>query len=168
MFRCNPQRVKFMKKTQLTSAAIFLLSIGGLQAQQSATSAGGAATGFGGSSSYTLGQTVYTTARGIGGSSSQGVQKIYEFSVVSGTDLTDVLLAMNAYPNPTVSNLTLTVSDVSDLSYQLYDLHGDEVESNEIAQEATQINLEGQPAAVYFLKVLQNNVSLKIFKIIKY
>ena len=162
------QKVKLMKRTRLTSAVILLLSIASLQAQQSANSSGGDGSGSGGTSSYTVGQTVYTTASGTGGSTSQGVQQTYEVSVVSGVDLTDILFEMNAYPNPTTSNLTLTVADASDLSYKLYDLKGNEVESNGITDQATQISLEEQPTAVYFLKVLQNNTPLKTFKIVKY
>ena len=152
----------------IMSAVILLLTIGSLQAQQTVTSAGGDATGEGGTSSYSVGQLVYTTATGVEGSSNQGVQQSYEVSVISGGELSEILLEMNAYPNPTKSNLTLTVADVSGLSYKLYDLEGNEVESNGITDQATQISLEEQPTAVYFLKVLQNSTPIKTFKIIKY
>ena len=157
-----------MNNKIITSAAILLLSIGSLQAQQAANSAGGNASGQGGTSNFSVGQTVYTTASGTGGSTSQGVQQAYDIEVLTGDELSDISLNMNAYPNPTTSNLTLTVADISDLSYKLYDLQGNEVESNGIADQATQINLEEQSTAVYFLKVLQNNTPLKIFKIIKH
>ena len=157
-----------MNNKIITSAAILLLSIGSLQAQQAANSAGGNASGQGGTSNFSVGQTVYTTASGTGGSTSQGVQQAYDIEVLTGDELSDISLNMNAYPNPTTSNLTLTVADISDLSYKLYDLQGNEVESNGIADQATQINLEEQSTAVYFLKVLQNNTPLKTFKIIKY
>ena len=71
-------------------------------------------------------------------------------------------------PNTTTSNLILTVANATDLSYQLYDLQGNEVESNIISEKLSTIILEEQPTAVYFLKVLQNNTPLKTFKIIKY
>ena len=71
-------------------------------------------------------------------------------------------------PNTTTSNLTLTVANTTNLSYKLYDLQGNEVESNIILEKLSTISLEEQPTAVYFLKVLQNNTPLKTFKIIKY
>ena len=156
-----------MNNKIITSAAFFLFVIGSLQAQQVANSAGGNASGQGGNISFSVGQTVYTTASGTGGSSTQGVQQAYNIEVLTGGELSDISLNMYAYPNPTTSNLTLTVADISDLSYKLYDLQGNEVESNGIADQATQINLEEQPTAVYFLKVLQNNTPIKTFKIIK-
>jgi hypothetical protein len=69
------------KKT-ITSVAFLLLGLGGLHAQESPTSTGGDATGAGGSSSYSVGQVVYTTATGINGSVAQGVQQAYEISVI--------------------------------------------------------------------------------------
>jgi hypothetical protein len=49
------------KKT-ITSFAFLLLGLGGLQAQESPTSAGGEATGTGWTASYSLGQVVYATS----------------------------------------------------------------------------------------------------------
>ena len=48
------------KKT-ITSIAFLLLGLGGLHAQEALPATGGEATGAGGSSSYTVGQVVYTT-----------------------------------------------------------------------------------------------------------
>ena len=87
-----------MKIIELTSVTILILSMGNLQAQQAPSSAGGDATGTGGSSSYTVGQSVCTTAAGTGGSSSQGVQQAYKIDVISSVYFTDILLEMNAYP----------------------------------------------------------------------
>jgi hypothetical protein len=49
------------KKT-ITSFAFLLLGLGGLQAQESPTAAGGEATGTGWTASYSLGQVVYATS----------------------------------------------------------------------------------------------------------
>ena len=62
------------KKT-MTSFAFLLLGLGGLQAQESPTAAGGEATGSGGTASYSIGQVVYTTNTGTNGSVAQGVQQ---------------------------------------------------------------------------------------------
>ena len=156
-----------MIQKKITAAALFLLGIGSLQAQQTTSSSGGEATGLGGTSSYTIGQTVYTSVSGAGGSSSQGVQQPYQIDVISGASIAEVTLEMSAYPNPTTSKLTLTVADATDLSYQLYDTKGNQIKSNVVSEALTVINLEDQPAAVYFLKVVQSKEPLKTFKIIK-
>ena len=59
-----------MKLKNRTSWSLFLatLSVGFLQAQQSAVASGGNASGVGGTVSYSVGQVLYTTASGVGGS----------------------------------------------------------------------------------------------------
>ena len=52
------------KKTIVSISFLLLGIIGGLHAQESPTAAGGEATGTGGTSSYSVGQVVYTTATG--------------------------------------------------------------------------------------------------------
>ncbi|MFT7299094.1 MAG: hypothetical protein ACI9WO_001916 [Sphingobacteriales bacterium] len=58
----------------ITSIAFLFLGLGGLQAQETVPATGGEATGNGGSSSYTVGQVVYTTNTGTNGSVAQGSQ----------------------------------------------------------------------------------------------
>ena len=155
------------KNKTITCVAFLLLVLGGLQAQETSAASGGEATGTGGTSSYTIGQTVYTSASGVGGSSSQGVQQSFEISIITGAEITTINLGLYAYPNPTINNLTLKVEDASGLSYQFYDLQGSLILSETVLSTITSINLEGQSSAVYFLKVLKNNQELKTFKIIK-
>jgi hypothetical protein len=151
-----------------TIACVGFLLLGlGLQAQESSSAAGGEAIGTGGTSSYTVGQTVYTSASGIGGTSSQGVQQSYEISITTGVEIASINLELYAYPNPTIANLTLEVEDASDLRYQFYDLQGNIILNETVTSNTTTINLEGQASAVYFLKVLKNNQAFKTFKIIK-
>jgi hypothetical protein len=56
------------EKTIIICIVFLLLVLGGLQAQQTSAAAGGEASGIGGTSSYTVGQTVYTSVSGTGGS----------------------------------------------------------------------------------------------------
>ena len=75
------------KKTIVSISFLLLGIIGGLHAQESPTAAGGEATGTGGTSSYSVGQVVYTTATGTNGSLAQGVQQPYEISVTNSIKL---------------------------------------------------------------------------------
>jgi type IX secretion system substrate protein len=154
------------KKT-ITSIAFLLLGLGGLHAQESPTATGGEATGTGGTASYSVGQIVYTTNTGTNGSVAQGVQQPYEISTTVGINEITINLELSVYPNPTTNYLTLKVDDNTNLSYQLYDLQGKIIEGKMLQSTSTNINLEAQPAATYFVKVIKNKQIVKTFKIIK-
>ncbi len=51
-------------KATMTSIAFLLLGLGGLHAQETVSTTGGDATGTGSTTSYTIGQVVYTTNTG--------------------------------------------------------------------------------------------------------
>jgi hypothetical protein len=156
------------KKT-ITSVAFLLLGLGGLQAQQSTTATGGEATGTGGTASYSVGQVVYTTNTGTNGSVAQGVQQPYEISTTVGINETSVNLELSVYPNPTTNYLTLKVDnfELSTLNFQLMDMQGKIIENKKVNSKSTNISLEGQPAATYFISITKNNQLIKTFKIIK-
>ena len=157
-----------MRHLKITIAALFvLLATIELQAQETVSATGGNATGAGGSSSYTVGQVVYTTSTGTNGSVAQGVQQPYEISISVGIEVTEINLELSVYPNPTTNYLTLKVEDNANLSLQLYDLQSKIIENKTLSSNSTKISLERQPNATYFLKVLKDNRIVKIFKVIK-
>ncbi|CAI8182467.1 MAG: Uncharacterised protein [Formosa sp. Hel1_33_131] len=151
----------------ITSVAFLLLGLGGLHAQESSTAAGGDATGIGGSSSYTVGQVVYTTNTGTNGSLAQGVHQPYEISTTLGINETTINLELSLYPNPTTNYLTLKVENNTNLSYQLIDLLGKVIANKKVTATSTTIKMEALPKAIYFLKVTRNNQPVKTFKVIK-
>jgi hypothetical protein len=154
------------KKT-ITSIAFLLLGLGGLYAQESPTTAGGEATGTGGTASYSVGQVVYTTATGTNGSVAQGVQQPYEISTTVGIKETAITLELSVYPNPTTDYLTLKVEDNTELNYQLYDLQGKVIENKKVTANSTTIKMEALPKSIYFLNITKNIRIVKTFKIIK-
>ena len=156
-------------KSTITSVAFLLLGLGGLHAQENAVTTGGKATGTGGTASYSVGQVVYTTATGSNGSVAQGVQQPYEIQVVTGVNETTINLEMSVYPNPTTNYLQLKVESeqLESLTYQLIDLQGKVIASEEVTAINTSITMETLPKAVYFLNVTDNNQLIKTFKIIK-
>lgn len=151
----------------ITSVAFVLLGLGGLHAQESPTAAGGEAVGTGGTASYSVGQTVYTTATGTNGSVVQGVQQPYEISTTVGINETTINLELSVYPNPTTNYLTLKVDKTEGLTFQLYDLQGKVITSKKVNIATTTVAMENLPAATYFLNVVKNNQIVKTFKIIK-
>ncbi len=146
-----------------------ILWMGMVQAQVSANASGGNATGSGGTVAYSVGQVVYTTNSGSGGTVAQGVQQTYVISNV-GMKETALNISLTAFPNPTVDDLTLEISDYNNekLSYQLLDALGKQLNNGQVAAKQTQINMKSLPPASYFVNVLNHeNKTVQTFKIIK-
>ena len=158
-----------MKKTKLIIMFSLISAITGVKAQQGFTAAGGGASGSGGNAAYSVGQIVYTTNTGAGGSVAQGVQQPYEISIVLGLEDHQISLNMKVYPNPTSDFLILNVGnfELSTLNFELFDVSGKLLESKKITSSTETISMENLPSSTYFLKVTSNNEEVKTFKIIK-
>lgn len=145
-----------------------MLAMGIAHAQTSVNTGGGDATGNGGTVSYSVGQVVYTSISGADGSVAQGIQVAYEIFAVGVDELSQVF-SLTAYPNPAVDFLTLRIDDFTyeNIFYQLYDLQGRLLKSEEILGEETQIDMGRFPSATYVLQVIQDNKRVQTFKIIK-
>jgi hypothetical protein len=148
---------------------IALICTVGLHAQEIVPATGGDATGAGGSSSYTVGQVVYTTNTGTNGSVAQGVQQPYEISTSVGIEVTAINLELVAYPNPTNNALTLNIGNYNNekLTYQLYDMQGKLLDSKQVVNSTTTIGMQELPVSTYLLNVLDNNALIKTFRIVK-
>jgi len=149
---------------------LFAIGLANLHAQTASISAGGNASGNGGSVSYSVGQIDYAVNTNSSGAVSQGVQQIFAISVVTGIEETRAIsLSCSVYPNPTTELLSLSIeiTDSSDLFYQLYDISGRLLETEKIGCVLTTIDMRHLSSATYFLKVTDNNKEIKIFKIIK-
>ena len=159
-----------MRHKRLKLSAVLLLGLGltGLQAQTSINATGGDASGSGGSASYSVGQVVYTTNTGTNGSVAQGVQQAYEIFTV-GIKETELNIFLTVFPNPTTDYLTLSISEfeISNLTYQLYDISGKLLQSEKITGNQTSIVMSNLVPANYFVKVIQGNKEVKTIKIIK-
>lgn len=152
---------------QIISLILIVFTITSIQAQQ--TTAGGDASGFGGTVAYSIGQVVYTTNTSSTGSVAQGVQHAFEIFTV-GIKETELNISLTAFPNPTSENLTLQISDYNNekLSYQLFDMQGKQISKGQVTAQQTQINMNGLPSANYFIYVVnQENKKIQSFKIIK-
>ena len=156
-----------MKVTVFT--ACMLCAVFPIQAQQTLPTSGGQATGVAGSSSYSVGQLVYTINSGSSGTVTQGVQQSIELFTLSNPELTTVNLTAVTYPNPTSDYITLKISDsaLDNLSYKLIDVNGKVIANGSITNADTQISMQSLALGMYILKVNQNNQELKTFKIIK-
>ena len=162
----------YKKKTKMKQILIFIFFFIGVintHAQQTSLSSGNNATGLGGSTSYSVGQVVYTTNIGTTGSMAQGVQQPYEISTLGNDNFPDIVVKWSAYPNPTSNQITLEIEnyDVTNLNYQMIDLSGKIIETNKITQDQTNIDMSNRVTSIYFITIVENNKTLKTFKIIK-
>lgn len=155
------------KHLKIGIVLLVLLSPFGLHAQVSVNAAGGNAAGDGGFVSFSVGQTAFSANAGLNGSVTQGVQQPYEISVLSVSENAENI-NLSVYPNPSTDYLYLTSSDeISGLSYQLFDMNGRLLKSGKIVGNQTNIDMQGLVSATYFVKVNQENKTVKTFKIIK-
>ncbi|MDD4385778.1 MAG: T9SS type A sorting domain-containing protein [Bacteroidales bacterium] len=167
--------IRKLKVLGVATLLTFAFSLSTVQAQESLNATGGNASGSGGSASYSVGQMVYTTHIGTNGSVAEGVQQPYEISIVTGLEeAREINLSLTAYPNPTTEYLTLSIDDyvqtrytLFQLSYQLYDMQGELLQSESITGNQTSIFMGNLVPATYFVKVIQGNKEVKTFKIIK-
>ncbi len=132
-------------------------------------SAGGNATGIGGSASYSVGQLVYTTVTGTTGSLAQGVQQPYEINVVSGIDDIYGIELFSAYPNPASTHLILKIenNELTSFSYQMINIVGAVIKTGKITDHETTINMASLLSAAYYLRIIADKKEVKVFKIIK-
>ncbi|WMW77328.1 T9SS type A sorting domain-containing protein [Flavobacterium sp. 20NA77.7] len=149
---------------------ILFLVVLQLHGQNVIITAGSTVSGSGGSLSFTVAQSIYTTNFGASGSVSQGVQQPYEIQTLLGIDNFNInLLTLNVFPNPTTDILTLNIKNTNfeTLNYQLFDINGKLLMSDKISSEDTILRMQDLSTAVYILKVLDKNKEIKTFKILK-
>lgn len=159
-----------------TNKLLFFLSIvsyfgiSNVVAQSSVNASGGNLSGANGSVSYSVGQVVYTTNTGSNGSNAQGVQQPYEISeVLSSVDYSELIKDLKIYPNPSTDLLTVNMYNINNLQldYQIVDINGKVLKTEENINNETIINVSAFPSAIYFLKITNQNKEVKTFKIIK-
>ncbi|MEX0811038.1 MAG: T9SS type A sorting domain-containing protein [Chitinophagales bacterium] len=157
-------------KTKLISFALGLLTCSLTSfAQQSSISSGGDASGSGGTVAYSVGQVVYTANTTPEGTVARGVQQPYEIFEITGIDDMKLSSSISVFPNPVSNILILEMDDfpASELTYQLFDLQGKLLISNEINDRQTQIDITELPLASYILRVVKDRKNIQSFKIIK-
>jgi hypothetical protein len=162
-----------MRHKQFIISAVLFFGLGltGLRAQEALLASGGNVVVSGqGTVSYSVGQVVYTTSTETTGSVSLGVQQAYEISDVTGIEETsNGHILVTAYPNPATDYLLLKVdnSDISNTSYQLFNMSGKLVECRQLSNNEASIDFSNLDSGIYYLKVIENIKELRTFKIIK-
>ena len=99
-----------MKIKTIQFCFLFLCISINIQAQENINSAGGNSSNNSGNVSYSIGQIVSTTITNTSGSINQGVQQPYEILTL-GHKETESNISVILFPNPTINNLTIEISD---------------------------------------------------------
>jgi len=158
------------KRIIIITAMLFMFTLS-IKAQNVLPATGGEANGSGGSASYTIGQTVYITNTGTNGNSiAEGVQQAFEISVVSDIpEAEGINLKVLAYPNPATNYLIVKVKNykTDNLRYQVFDINGKLLQTIKATGQETKIKINYLVTANYFVKIIDNNKEIKVFKIIK-
>ena len=139
-----------MKKITLL---FILFCLPKLMAQNATLASGGNATGSGGSSSYSVGQLVYTNQVGSNGSTNQGVQQPIEIFALGTNDFPEITLTMSVYPNPTSDNITISTNKINAvLNIEIIDVLGRVVQSEKTTNNVSTLKLEVSEG-VYYIRI---------------
>ena len=143
-----------------------------ISAQSDIVPAGGTATGAGGSATYTVGQIAVQRATDGTKYIIEGVQQPYEIQGVGVNNYPGINLQAVVYPNPTQHYVQLRVTNYEIPSYgltaQLFDANGKFLEEYIVTGPETKMDLEKYPTASYQLRILNKDMLLKTFKIVKH
>lgn len=156
-------------KRKIVGIFICFAAVSGF-AQEAVPATGGEATGSGGTVSYTVGQVAYTSKTDGTTTTSEGVQQAYKvIDDNSGIADNNISLEVVAYPNPTQDKVQLQIIDLNtqDLSYQIYDLAGKKLLDQKITTSTSDLDLGSYADGTYVLKVMDANVEIRSFKIVK-
>jgi hypothetical protein len=175
------------KKLHLIIIVFLVISFSlSMQAQESVLPTGGNSSGTGGSVSYSVGQTSYTTDSGSGMSVAKGLQQPYEISVVTASgNLQQVQLEWSVFPNPVTDYLILRINESVIRQYEtvLFDQSGKEIGTKIVTSGESRIFMKELVTGTYFLRVTHKaergkavhlngrsglSIDSKTFKIIKF
>lgn len=138
--------------------------------QSEMVATGGDAKSKTGSISSSIGQVVTLQVTNEIGSISQGVQVPYLISTVGIDKYPTISVTMAVFPNPTVSGVSLEIQNFEELTgcrAELFDGNSHMLQTIEITDSQTYIQLQNYVAGIYFLNVYNKNNVLKNFKIVK-
>jgi len=140
-----------------------------VHAQEGTVSSGGNANGNNGTVSYSVGQMNYEQRESLSGSVSEGLQQVWEISVLSGIEQKNILLDVNIYPNPVAEKLILKINDAypDQFSYGLMSADGRMVDNKQVLKAETELDVTNLTTGMYLFTIYSKDEVLKVFRVIK-
>lgn len=118
--------------------------------------------------SWTLGEVVINTASSSSAILTQGFQQPIIIVPTGTNTLIDNSLSINVFPNPTLEQITVQKESNELLKASLINVLGQTIETYDLLDNTTQINLDQLPAANYLLHVQTlDKRTIQTFKIQK-
>ena len=159
-----------MKK--VTGLIIVLICISFVcYAQQAISTAGGGATGTGGTVSYTIGQVAYTNMSASSGEITEGVQQPFEILIFAVLpEAVDGVFQCLIFPNPATEQVAVKIENynLEKLYIRLYDENGKLMLNTKVINTETSVPLTGLPTGSYLLNIFNTHKVIRSFQIIKY
>ena len=125
--------------------------------------------GSNGNISYTLGQIDYISFSGTNVNANQGVQQPFEFFSVAGIEEIEVPFTLKFGPNPTNSEVILSVIDYdkNDLVYTVSNSEGKTIIDKTVLLSSSVLNFENHSPGIYTIIISNNQNQIKTYKILK-
>ena len=162
--------MKKTKERKLKWSLVLLLfvSSGCIYAQQAMVMSGGFAQSATGSISYSVGEVAYQSYESGTGKVTEGVQQPYEIFALA-TNENDLNKSKTVYPNPVKDFLTVdfNAKKLNNARYQFFDATGRIIKSGNLTNMKNEINTSALSPGMYLLSILENEKTIKTFKIIK-
>ena len=138
------------------------------QLQNVTATSGGNFTGSVYAVSFTVGEPVINTLLQGNVMVTQGFHQPH-LTVTALDEAKGVALNIKAWPNPTTHFVQLEISNelTRGSSFQLFSMSGSLIKENKLEGTITEISFQNMKSATYLLRVIQNNQTLRTFKIIK-
>lgn len=150
------------------ASLFFVLNGIAAYAQSDIVPFGGDATDGSVTVSYTVGQVAVQVNSDGGTTIYEGVQQPYEIQIIGIDNYPGITLNAMVYPNPTTSNLQLTISNEEfEGEVKMFDTNGKYLFSKKIERSTTEIPMSDFATGTYFVNVCKGQQMLKSFKVIK-
>lgn len=161
-----------MKTKIFSTLILFLIALGTnvLKAQSGSNAAGIEATGSDGSVNASVGQVFTSTYTSSSAYIAEGVQQPYEISVITSVEpVANAAERIDVYPNPFTDavNIRLENRSTGNWAYTLFNMNGQKVIQGQLNGDVTLIPAAFLVKGSYLLSVVEGNMLVKSFKIIK-
>lgn len=147
-----------------------LWSVGEIRAQQSLLTAAAGVSDAGGTVEYSVGQLTFHLVSGGDGSLMEGVQQPWEIQIMPGFDeLPGIGLKCSLYPNPATTFITLEISgrEPAGMECRISDMNGRILKNVPIHHTITTIAADDLPGPSCLVTLIENNLPLITYKLIK-
>lgn len=135
--------------------------------QTAVVASGNAHTNSLGSISWSLGEVAIHTLKSGETIVTQGFQQT-RLSVTAVKEIPDIKLIISAYPNPANDYINLKVDgEALNLHYEVYNTNGKLIKKGIFSTNPEQIPFQEFNPAVYFIRVIQDNIPVKTFRVVR-